>query len=122
MLKAITAALALAASTLPVHADEANAVGIGVSQCARLTEMYRSAPPNGVQLADAMLGSWIGGYETATNTILSFQHKDTKNIGAVTLEQQIIGVRKYCKHNPNAQVMDGVLDFLTSLPSMADGE
>jgi hypothetical protein len=123
MIRAIIVAFGLAASALPVQADEANAIGIGYSPCTKLTEMYRTAPPQyGYQVIDSMVGSWIGGFETASNMFLSLDHQDTKNLGAMTMEQQIIQVRKYCKKHPDDQVMIGVADLFRTLPSMADGQ
>jgi hypothetical protein len=43
---------------------------------------------------------------------------DPKN----TLDQQIVNIRKFCKQNPDEQVMAGVVQLYQKLPSNADGQ
>jgi hypothetical protein len=115
------AALALLAAS-PAAAEDVTVMGIGYMQCFGLTQMYEKANTNvGIQMMDGMVASWSSGFMSATNMMIQLTKGETKNLGSMPREQQIIFIRKYCKKNVGKQVLDGVMELYQGLASN-DGE
>jgi hypothetical protein len=120
MLKALTAALALAASALPVHA-ETIALGVGVTACNKISAAYseRSADIN---YLDSVISSWASGFMSAANMARYLNSTDTQNLATTKWQDQVVSIRRYCKHNPNKEVMDAVMELYNGLSSNVDAK
>src|ERR1700756_856440 len=98
-------------------------MGIGYTQCDKLTEMYRNAPPGiGLQMPDAMVGSWSSGFMSAANLARHLNKNDTQNLNSMELTDKIIAIRRYCRAHPTEQMFSAVADLFDRLGSNADGE
>jgi hypothetical protein len=121
MMKAISVALALMASTPPAHAEEAAILGVGSSSCGHINDLY-AAPDASIETLDMIISSWAAGFMTGVNEARSLVGNDTQNLKTLTWQNQVISIRRFCKHNPNKDMMAGVLEMYSHFSSNVDGK
>jgi hypothetical protein len=91
-------------------------VGAGSQKCSEITEMYRSAnSPAAIAPLDIVVGSWIGGFMTASNYYLSVGRGHPKDLSSSSPEAEIAAVRRYCFQHPDKLMMMGVATVFSKL-------
>ena len=117
-------AITIAAVTPALAAEDGvNTLGIGISSCKEIAQLYHDAStvPQ-TKTLDLAIESWSSGFMTAVNYERHFNHLDTKNLGAMPLADQVMAIRRYCKHNPGDTMLDGIVALIDKLPSNTDSD
>src|SRR6201989_1539473 len=83
--------------------------GIGLTSCAEFGNLYRRHTDD---LQGAAL-SWAQGYISGFN---ASRQDAVFDIGAKTIDEMWRFLRQYCNEHPLANYMDGVAEFMKSLP------
>jgi hypothetical protein len=100
---------AIATNAIACAEEQTEATGAGVVSCSEYGKADRSDP----NYADDFFLSWALGYMTGVNT----SNKDaSSDLSAMTSDEMMRYLRRYCDAHPLADYGDGVRDLLNALP------
>ncbi|WP_136626042.1 hypothetical protein [Bradyrhizobium macuxiense] len=119
---AITAALAMLIAGSAANAnsngpDHADGRGYGYSSCADFGRDYQRYG----DVSEQSYASWLFGFWSGKNAVLSFEGKRTKDLTSISYLQVKQGMRRYCDQHPLAFYADGADDLFDTLADMPKG-
>lgn len=112
LIVAIVAALATSATAGPE--EPAIEMGIGAQTCASFADhLYRE----GLHTED-MFFDWAQGYMSGVNLAQLMRGIDSKNLNAVSIEDEKKELRGYCNNHPTAPYSVAVIVLFKTLPDI----
>ena len=120
-MRRILIALAVVAAVATPAAAQTIAQGAGTAPCSKITDLYRRYPAPVIKTQiDTMVVSWAYGFMSSGNFARSLQGKDSRDLGAMTMDAATAALRRWCKAHPNEQLMAGVMELFATFPSNHD--
>jgi len=86
--------------------------GVGAKTCGVFASNYLLDP----KLADDLYHSWAQGFMSGLNYKKMEATGDSRDLSAMSTEDQMARIKKYCNARPLADYVDAVMDLYKSLP------
>jgi len=107
MRKAIVATIVVIYLCSATKADNAfMATGPGLATCDRFSK--ETAIDSQIE---KFFFSWAQGWMSATNLMLSVSRSSTTDLGAMSIDEQMLYIRVYCQKNPFKYYQSAIIDL-----------
>src|SRR5665647_2547002 len=111
-MRSVTVSAFIVLMTIISASAETALWGVGAKTCGIFASNYLLDP----KLADDLYHSWAQGFMSGLNYEKMQATGDSRDLSAMSTEEQMARIKKYCNARPLAEYVDAVMDLYKSLP------